>query len=141
MIIKKETLHEIAKILVGIVTADALTGLWLLATETMPVNYFGVSVSETTIILGILFDIILILFLSYYAWRWNLKQHSEEEHWFHRFIGLIFAIVAIAHVLRLLFGWPLVIGGWSVPYWLSGLGAIITGFLAFFSFYLTRNTK
>jgi hypothetical protein len=44
--------------------------------------------------------------------------------------GVIFALVALLHVLRLFMGWPMVIGSWSVPMWLSWAGLIIAGGLS-----------
>ena len=46
--------------------------------------------------------------------------------------GALFAIVALAHVLRLLQGWEIVVAGWTVPMWVSVIGLIVTGLLAFF---------
>ncbi|MBI3702959.1 MAG: hypothetical protein HY244_03685 [Rhizobiales bacterium] len=44
--------------------------------------------------------------------------------------GVIFALVALLHVLRLFMGWPAVIGSWSVPMWLSWVGLVIAGGLS-----------
>lgn len=44
--------------------------------------------------------------------------------------GVIFALVALMHVLRLFMGWPLVIGSWSVPMWLSWVGLVVAGGLS-----------
>lgn len=44
--------------------------------------------------------------------------------------GVIFALVALLHVLRLFMGWPIVIGGWSVPMWLSWVGLVVAGGLS-----------
>ena len=44
--------------------------------------------------------------------------------------AVLFAVVACAHLLRLVFGWPMIIGTWSVPMWVSWLGLIVPGILA-----------
>lgn len=44
----------------------------------------------------------------------------------------IFTIVAVVHVLRILLGWEVVVGGTVMPMWASYLGLIIAGGLAFF---------
>jgi hypothetical protein len=49
---------------------------------------------------------------------------------------LIFAGVGLAHLLRLLFGWTIVIGGWMVPMWLSILGVVAAWYLAYNGFKL-----
>ena len=46
--------------------------------------------------------------------------------------GVIFAVVALFHLVRIYMGWPVMIGDWSVPMWLSWIGLIIAGGLAFF---------
>ena len=43
----------------------------------------------------------------------------------------IFAVVAIVHLLRAVYGWDLVIGGWTAPLWISWLGLIVAGVLAY----------
>jgi len=45
---------------------------------------------------------------------------------------LLLSLVAIVHLLRLFFGWGVVIDGWSAPMWVSYLGVAIPGGLAFF---------
>ena len=46
--------------------------------------------------------------------------------------GVIFAVVALLHVLRILMGWPAAIGGWAVPMWLSWVGVVVAGGLSYF---------
>ncbi len=52
--------------------------------------------------------------------------------------GTIFAVVGALHVLRLLLGWEAVIGGWDVPRWVSGLAAVLTGYLSYTAFTLAK---
>ena len=42
----------------------------------------------------------------------------------------VFSLVALLHVLRLVFGWEATFQGSVVPLWVSGLGAVIAGGLA-----------
>ena len=42
----------------------------------------------------------------------------------------VFALVALLHVLRLVFGWEVMIQGSSVPMWVSVVGVVIAGSLA-----------
>jgi hypothetical protein len=46
----------------------------------------------------------------------------------------VFALVALVHLLRILMNWPIVIGTWSVPMWLSWIGLIVAGGLSVFGF-------
>jgi len=43
---------------------------------------------------------------------------------------LIFALVAIVHVLRLVFGWEVTLNAAVVPMWVSVIGLLIAGALA-----------
>jgi hypothetical protein len=45
--------------------------------------------------------------------------------------GLVFLIVAIAHLCRLLLKWDVVLNGWTVPMWISVVALIVAGYLAF----------
>lgn len=44
----------------------------------------------------------------------------------------LLALVAIGHLLRLLFGFEIVIGGWAAPMWASAIGVLVPGALAYF---------
>lgn len=48
--------------------------------------------------------------------------------------GLIFLLVAVAHLLRLLLRWSLILNGWTVPMWVSSIALVVAGFLAFEGF-------
>jgi len=50
----------------------------------------------------------------------------------------IFLLIAILHLLRLIFGWEAVFEGWSVPQWLSVVALIVAGYLAYEGFRLSR---
>ncbi len=52
--------------------------------------------------------------------------------------GVIFSLVALLHALRLLLNWDAVIGGWSVPVWLSWLALALAGYLAYTAFTLGK---
>ena len=50
----------------------------------------------------------------------------------------LFLIVAIMHLLRIIFGWQVEIGGLSIPFWVSWLGVLVPGALAYFGFTQNR---
>ena len=52
--------------------------------------------------------------------------------------AVIFLLVALLHLARIVFRWSAVIDGWSVPMWLSWVGIILAGALAYFGFSLAR---
>ena len=41
-----------------------------------------------------------------------------------------FAVICLVHVLRIIFGWEVVIDHNVVPIWISGVGALLSGLLA-----------
>jgi hypothetical protein len=51
----------------------------------------------------------------------------------------IFAFIALLHALRLIYGWNVAIGEWTVPVWVSAVGFLIAGYLAVQGFLLKRN--
>ena len=46
----------------------------------------------------------------------------------------LFLGVAIMHLLRIIFGWQVEIGGLSIPFWVSWLGVLVAGALAYLGF-------
>jgi hypothetical protein len=50
----------------------------------------------------------------------------------------VFAVVALAHVVRALAEWNIVIGAWSVPIALSWIAAIVAAALSGWAFSLLR---
>ena len=58
---------------------------------------------------------------------------------FLRLAGTVFALVALAHLLRIAMGWPVMIGSWSVPIWLSGIAVIGAGALSFLGLRLAKS--
>lgn len=134
----KSTLREIAKFLSGLIFGDFIAGWWFYVKGTGQTYVFGIHFSNQAIILGMLFDLILIAFLVHYAWRMKEHGHASGERLFHRVAGVIFGIVALAHLIRLIFGLPINLLSWNTPYWISGVAAIISGFLSYMSFKMTK---
>ena len=44
--------------------------------------------------------------------------------------GTVFTVIAVLHALRILYGWEAMIGGWSVPMWLSWASIVFAGWLS-----------
>jgi hypothetical protein len=45
--------------------------------------------------------------------------------------ALIFALMALVHLYRLIRPFEVIIGSWTLPLWVSGVGVAIPGLLAF----------
>lgn len=54
--------------------------------------------------------------------------------------AMVFLLIAIAHVIRVIFSAPVVVYSIPVPMWASGIAAVIMGYLAFEGFRLARKT-
>jgi hypothetical protein len=54
-----------------------------------------------------------------------------SQRTFSLIAGLIFLVVAFAHLLRLFLRWSVILNGWTVPMWVSLLALVVAGFLAF----------
>ncbi len=52
--------------------------------------------------------------------------------------GLVFAIVGLLHLLRVVKDWPLTVGPWEIPLFLSILAILLAGFLAWSAWQLRR---
>ena len=55
--------------------------------------------------------------------------------------AIVFSIVGVVHLLRIVRGWEIAIGGWTVPMWVSWLGLIVSAVLAYFGFTHARSGK
>jgi hypothetical protein len=50
----------------------------------------------------------------------------------------LFALIALFHLTRMLAHWSAVIGGWTVPLWVSGLGFLVAGALSVWGAQVSR---
>jgi len=54
---------------------------------------------------------------------------------------VIFFIVGLLHLVRIVMGWPLIIGGWEIPVWASALGVIVPWYIAYNGYTLLGKKK
>jgi len=52
--------------------------------------------------------------------------------------AIFFLIVAFLHLLRLIIGWEITMEGWPIPRWLNFIALLVTGYLAYEGFRLSR---
>ena len=55
--------------------------------------------------------------------------------------GVIFAVVALAHVVRLMLDWPAQVGGWVVPIWISWVAILVAGALCVWALRLAGRAR
>ena len=44
--------------------------------------------------------------------------------------ALVFTFVCLMHAFRMIKGWPVIVAGYDIPQWVSGIVVVITGILA-----------
>lgn len=54
------------------------------------------------------------------------------------FSGVLFALVALAHLFRVVYGVPVQVDGFELPMFVSWIGFIVPAGLAFWAFRLSR---
>ncbi|HEX5430127.1 MAG TPA: hypothetical protein VFX17_03580 [Patescibacteria group bacterium] len=133
----KQTLREVAKFLAGLIAGDFLALLWLYMSGSLPFDFMGVQFDQRAAAWGMVFDLVIMSLFIHYAWYYKDKPRNTSRQ-FHALIGIIFAIVAILHLSRLIFGWQLEVGSWMAPYWLNAVGAVVAATLSYISFHLGR---
>jgi hypothetical protein len=52
--------------------------------------------------------------------------------------GVIFAVVALAHLARIILDWSVIIRDWSIPMWVSWVALVVAGGLALFGLRLSQ---
>jgi hypothetical protein len=55
--------------------------------------------------------------------------------------GALFLIIAVLHLLRVIFGWQARIGGLDIPLWASWLAILVSGGLAYCGFRLRAGAR
>ncbi len=61
----------------------------------------------------------------------NYKKMSPKIY--HLATGLFFAGIAILHLLRVLMGWEFIANGAYLPMWISWVGVLVFGYLAYYA--------
>ncbi len=67
-------------------------------------------------------------------WETHMKTYL-------RISGLLFAVIALLHVIRLSLHWSAQIAGWTVPSWVSWMAVVATGALAVWALRLARQAR
>ena len=72
--------------------------------------------------------------------RW-VGGHALDQKTYASVAAALFLVVAIMHLLRIIFGWEVQIGGLTIPFWVSWLALVIAGALAYLGFAQTQQTE
>ena len=131
-------LQSIAKFAAGIIAADLIAVIWLGLTGYFPLAVLGITFPETSIVPIAFFDIALLIILIHFGWSIKLPVQSPNEKTLLWLSGVVFSVVSLAHLARIAFDWDLVVGSFFAPGWISWLGIVLTGYLAYSSFHFAR---
>jgi uncharacterized membrane protein len=52
--------------------------------------------------------------------------------------GIIFIVIALLHLLRIIYHWRAVIGPWAAPDWISWIALVVAGYLGYEGIRLAR---
>ncbi len=137
---KNSSLHEVAKFAAGLVAADFLWLLWFSQQHLHGIAFFGMTVTSDMLLPNLIFDIALFIMLVHYAWHVG-KIPAMRERSYIFVAGVIFTLVAFAHLWRIFTGADLQLGDWDVPVWLSWFGVAVTTYLAYMSFHIAARMK
>jgi hypothetical protein len=64
-----------------------------------------------------------------------------SQRTFSLIASVVFGLIALGHVLRIVFNLSFVVQDISVPMWASGLAVVIMGYLAYEGFRLARKSS
>jgi hypothetical protein len=134
------SLREIAKFAAGLVAADFLALIWFAQQGAFPINWMGMNMTADMLLPAFLFDIALVIILVHYGWHIG-KMPRIREHSYLIVAGVIFSVVALAHLWRIFSGVDLDIAEIQIPMWLSWLGVVVTSYLAYTSFFFALRIK
>lgn len=132
--------REFAKFGSGLVVGDFIAQLWFYQQSLLPFKFLGITFTSSMVASGFLFDLALFLILVHYGWNIG-KMPRPRERTYLMIVGVIFAAVALVHLIHIFSGADLVILGWSAPFWLSWLGTVIASYLAYASLHFFRRLR
>ncbi len=114
--------------------------MWVAYMGYYPVTFLGFTFTADIVAPTLVFDAALVLILIHYGWNIG-KIPALRERTYLLVVGVAFAIVAAAHLVRVFFSIDLAIMGYSVPLWLSWIGTAVVAYLSYMSFRLALRMK
>src|SRR5215831_19506021 len=61
----------------------------------------------------------------------NYFRQQWDQRSFSLLAGIIFTIIALLHLVRIIYGWDPVVEGWTVPKWISWVALVVAGYLGY----------
>lgn len=63
-----------------------------------------------------------------------------KQKTFSLLASAVFSLIALGHLSRLVFEWPILLGGWTVPFWVNWVALPIFAYLAYQGFRMSRKS-
>lgn len=137
----RQFIHDLAKFGAGLVIGDFVCLWWFsVNTNLLPTSFLGIPLTADMIVPSMVIDIFLFILLVHFGWHIG-KMPRIKERVYLMIIGVIFAIIAAAHFLRVLWGGDLSIFGWTVPVLFSWIGMFVALYLAAASFHFAATVR
>lgn len=136
----RQWLHDLAKIGAGLVAADFIIFWWLSLQSRLPAAFLGLDIERSMLVPAMVVDIFIFIILVHYGWNIGKIPHLKERAYMV-LSGAIFTVVTLAHLTRVIYSGELNVFGWDVPIFLSWLGILVAGYLAYTSFYFAGRIK
>ena len=70
--------------------------------------------------------------------KFGIMASNMKSRNFHLLVGSLSLLIVVVHLLRIIFRWSAVIGGWEIPFWFGWVPVLIFGYLAYLSFKLLK---
>jgi len=128
-------LQELAKLAAGLAAADFFWLVWFSQSGLRSSSFFGMTMTQDMVLPAMIFEVAVFLILVHYGWNVG-RIPQMRERTYMLVVGVVFTIVAVAHLFRIFTGSDLVIFDWDVPLWLSWFGVIVATYLAYASFHM-----
>jgi len=129
-----------AKFGAGLIAADFITMWWLSMQHTLPKVFLGLSITSDMLVPAMVVDIFILLILVHYGW--NIGRIPQiKERMYLTAAGAIFTVILLGHLAHVLYSGDISILGWDVPVFLSWLGVLVAGYLAYASFHFAMRMK
>lgn len=61
-----------------------------------------------------------------------------KQKTFNQLIAALFLLAGVVHLARALMGWTATMGNWTVPAWVSWVGAVVALYLAYNAYRLSK---
>ncbi len=132
--------REISKFAAGLVLGDFIAQVWFYGEHLLPFRFLGITFTDNMVAPGLLFDLALFLILVHYGWNIGKMPRPKERNYLIT-VGVVFAAVALVHLVRIFSGTDFIIFGWTAPLWISWLGTALATYLAYVSFHFSTRLK